>query len=74
MFFLLINQIYINKYIYIYIYITYALYTYILHTCYILHILHIFEIYINDLNHAIKFCKVHHFPDDTNLVHIPILA
>ena len=26
-------------------------------------------IYINDLNHAIKFCKVHHFTDDTNLVH-----
>ena len=25
-------------------------------------------IYINDLNHAIKFCKVHHFADDTNLV------
>ena len=23
----------------------------------------------NDLNHAIKFCKVHHFADDTNLVH-----
>ena len=26
-------------------------------------------IYINDLNHAIKFCKVHHFTDDTNLIH-----
>ena len=26
-------------------------------------------IYINDLNHAIKFCKVHHFTDDTNLLH-----
>ena len=26
-------------------------------------------IYINDLNHAIKFCKVHHFADDTNLLH-----
>ena len=25
--------------------------------------------YINDLNHAIKFCKVHHFADDTNLLH-----
>ena len=24
-------------------------------------------IYINDLNQAIKFCKVHHFADDTNL-------
>ena len=22
----------------------------------------------NDLNHAMKFCKVHHFVDDTNLV------
>ena len=29
----------------------------------------LFLIYINDLNHAIKFCKVHHFADDTNLVH-----
>ena len=29
----------------------------------------LFMIYINDLNHAVKFCKVHHFPDDTNLVH-----
>ena len=28
-----------------------------------------FLIYINDLNHAAKFCKVHHFADDTNLVH-----
>ena len=27
----------------------------------------LFLIYINDLNHAIKFCKVHHFADDTNL-------
>ena len=24
--------------------------------------------YINDLNQAIKFCKVHHFADDTNLL------
>ena len=24
-------------------------------------------LYINDLNQAIKFCKVHHFADDTNL-------
>ena len=23
-------------------------------------------LYINDLNQAIKFCKVHHFADDTN--------
>ena len=28
-----------------------------------------FLIYINDLNHAVKFCKVHHSADDTNLVH-----
>ena len=28
-----------------------------------------FLIYINDLNSAIKFCKVHHFADDTNLLH-----
>ena len=25
-------------------------------------------LYINDLNQAIKFCKVHHFADDTNLL------
>ena len=25
----------------------------------------LFLIYINDLNQAIKFCKVHHFADDT---------
>ena len=30
----------------------------------------IFLIYINDLNHAVKYCKVHHFADDTNLLHI----
>ena len=29
----------------------------------------LFLIYINDLNQAIKFCKVHHFAQDTNLVH-----
>ena len=29
----------------------------------------LFLIYINDLNHAIKHCKVHHFADDTNLLH-----
>ena len=29
----------------------------------------LFLICINNLNHAIKFCKVHHFADDTNLVH-----
>ena len=26
-------------------------------------------IYINDLNLTMKFCKVHHFADDTNLLH-----
>ena len=26
-------------------------------------------IYINDLNQAIKFCNLHHFADDTNLLH-----
>ena len=25
-------------------------------------------LYINNLNQAIKFCKVHHFADDTNLL------
>ena len=25
-------------------------------------------LYINDLNEAIKFCKVHHFADETNLL------
>ena len=29
----------------------------------------LFLIYINDLNQALKFCKVHHFADDTNLLH-----
>ena len=29
----------------------------------------LFLIYINDLKQAIKFCKVHHFADDTNLPH-----
>ena len=28
----------------------------------------LFLLYINDLNQAIKFCKVHHFPDDSNLL------
>ena len=27
----------------------------------------LFLLYISDLNQAIKFCKVHHFADDTNL-------
>ena len=30
----------------------------------------LFLIYINDLYHAIRFCYVHHFADDTNLLHI----
>ena len=28
----------------------------------------LFLLHINDLNHTIKFCKVHHFADDTNLL------
>ena len=28
----------------------------------------LFLLYINDLNHAIKFCKVHYFADDFNLL------
>ena len=28
----------------------------------------LFILYINDLNQAIKFCKVHHFAGDTNLL------
>ena len=27
----------------------------------------LFLIYINDLHKAIRYCKVHHFADDTNL-------
>ena len=30
----------------------------------------LFLLYINDLNQAIKFCKVHHFADDTNLLYL----
>ena len=26
----------------------------------------LFLIHINDLNHAVKYCKAHHFADDTN--------
>ena len=29
----------------------------------------LFLAYINDLNQALKFCKVHHFADDTNIIH-----
>ena len=28
----------------------------------------LYLLYIDDLNQAIKFCKVHHFTDDTNLL------
>ena len=28
----------------------------------------LFLIYINDLNQALRFCKVYHFTDDTNLI------
>ena len=28
----------------------------------------LFLLYLNDLNQAIKFCKIHHFADDTNLL------
>ena len=30
----------------------------------------LFLLYINDLNQAIKFCKVHHFADDTNILYL----
>ena len=30
----------------------------------------LFLLYINDLNQAIKFCKVRHFADDTNLLYL----
>ena len=29
----------------------------------------LFLLYINDLNLAVKHCKVHHFADDTNLLY-----
>ena len=29
----------------------------------------LFLLYINDLNLAIKYCKVHHFADDTSLLY-----
>ena len=32
----------------------------------------LFLLYINDLNQAIKSCKVHHFADDTNLLCLSI--
>ena len=30
----------------------------------------LFLLYIDDLNQAIKFCKVHHFADDTDLLYL----
>ena len=30
----------------------------------------LFLLYINDLNQATKFCQVHHFADDTNLLYL----
>ena len=30
----------------------------------------LFLLYINDLNQAVKFCKVYHFADDTNVLHL----
>ena len=30
----------------------------------------LFLSYINDLNQAVKFCQVHHFADDTNLLYL----
>ena len=29
----------------------------------------LFLIYMNDINHSTKFCKAHHFTDDTTLLH-----
>ena len=29
----------------------------------------LFLVYINDLNQALKFCKVHHFAENANLIH-----
>ena len=34
----------------------------------------LFLIYIIDLNHAIKYCKVQPFVDDTNLLHFNSLT
>ena len=33
-------------------------------------LLPLFLLYINDLHTAVKFCKVHHFADDNNLLYI----
>ena len=63
-------DIHTNIYIYIYIYI-YLLLNMKLFKALWLSVLRptIFLIYLNGLNHAIKYCKVHHFADDTNLLH-----
>ena len=29
----------------------------------------LFVVYINNLNQTIRLCKIHHFADDTNLIH-----
>ena len=29
----------------------------------------LFQVYVNNLNQVLRFCKVHHFADDTNLIH-----
>lgn len=36
--------------------------------------LDLFLLHINGLNHALKYCKVHHFADDTNLLHYNCLT
>ena len=30
----------------------------------------LFLIHINDLNHDVKYCKAHHFADNTNPLHL----
>ena len=30
----------------------------------------LFLLYVNDLNQAIKYCQVHHFADDTNILYL----
>ena len=36
--------------------------------------LDLFLLHINGPNHALKYCKVHHFADDTNLLHYNCLT
>ena len=33
-----------------------------------------FDVYINDLNHTIRFCKTHYFADDLNIFHFSKLV